>query len=201
MFNNPFSFDGRIRRTEFGISIIIFIAAQVVIGLIIEANSRHSYNGDNNIRLLGLLMLPMLWFLFAQAAKRSHDAGHSGWMQLIPFWYLIILFMEGTQGQNQYGQDPKATNNNPPQQQYLQNNNQNYNQNNPNNNSANQNYNPNGGYQGGYQGGHNNSGQNNYNNNYNPNQNNNNSQQYNQNSSNQNNNNGNDEYKSGDLYK
>jgi uncharacterized membrane protein YhaH (DUF805 family) len=197
MFKNPFSFEGRIRRSEYALSIIIHAVAVTILGAIVGAAGR-----DSPVGILGLLLLPMIWFLIAQGAKRSHDTEHSGWMLLVPFWSLILLFMEGTRGVNYYGQDPKLLENQQ-QQQYLQNG-QNYNQN--------QNYNPNnsgGGYSGGYQGGHNNSG----NNNYNPNNNQNNQQQNNQqNNNNYNNNqpynnppnqadNGGGEYKGGDLYK
>lgn len=103
MFNNPFSFEGRIRRTEYGISFIIYIVAATILNMIWVANPQG--NG-----FVFLLFIPLVWFMFAQAAKRCHDVGNSGWGQLIPFYALWLLFQDGNPGQNQYGMNPKAAN-------------------------------------------------------------------------------------------
>jgi hypothetical protein len=44
----------------------------------------------------------MLWFLWAQSAKRCHDLNKSGWWQLIPFYFFVLLFSTGDYGPNQY---------------------------------------------------------------------------------------------------
>lgn len=77
MFKNPFSFEGRIRRTEYGISLIIYAVCATLIGIIID----ESYG---ELAFLAFAYIPMLWFLWAQGAKRCHDLGNSGWWQLIP---------------------------------------------------------------------------------------------------------------------
>lgn len=100
MFKKPFSFQGRIRRTEFGITFIIFSIGNGVIQSIIR-------NGDNESAIIGLAYIPLLWFLFAQGAKREHDLNFSGWWQLIPFRYLWLIFLKGQSGENRFGQDPK----------------------------------------------------------------------------------------------
>lgn len=97
MFRNPFSFYGRIRRTEYGITFIIYWVCYVIIRLLM----REGYQ----VALLGLV--PMLWFLWAQASKRCHDIGNSGWYQLIPFYFFWLLFQRGDRGENDYGDDPK----------------------------------------------------------------------------------------------
>ncbi len=94
MFKNPFSFKGRIRRTEFGITYIIVALANVF--LIASQED-----------ILVLIYIPLLWFLFAQGAKREHDLNYSGWWQLIPFRYLWLIFLKGEIGANKYGEDPK----------------------------------------------------------------------------------------------
>lgn len=100
MFKNPFSFDGRIRRAEYGLTLIInAVVSQIIIG-IVEAS-----NGDAAFLMLGYI--PLLWFGWAQGAKRCHDVGNSGWWQLIPFYPLWLLFEDGQPGQNQYGDNPK----------------------------------------------------------------------------------------------
>ena len=96
MFSNPFSFDGRIRRMEYGISFIIqTIVSQILSAMIIE------------IPGLFFLFIPVFWFGIAQGAKRCHDLGNSGWWQIIPFYGLWMLFQDGKPGTNEYGLNPK----------------------------------------------------------------------------------------------
>jgi uncharacterized membrane protein YhaH (DUF805 family) len=89
MFKNPFSFQGRIRRTEYALSIIIAVLI--------------------NTFTLGLGIFLTLPFMIAQNTKRCHDLGKSGWWQLIPFFGLFLLFENGQFGVNQYGANPKES--------------------------------------------------------------------------------------------
>jgi uncharacterized membrane protein YhaH (DUF805 family) len=100
MFNNPFSFEGRIRRTEYGISFIIYFFCALIINLIIQA-------GGEEVVILGLAYIPLLWFLWAQGAKRCHDRNNNGWYQIIPFYIFWLLFAEGDLAYNDYGVSPK----------------------------------------------------------------------------------------------
>jgi uncharacterized membrane protein YhaH (DUF805 family) len=103
MFKNPFSFDGRIRRMEYGISMIIYILLYVVQMAIIGVA------GAGGGSLIGfILIIPMVWFLWAQGAKRCHDIGRSGWWQLIPFYVFVLLFQDGDPGENEYGTKAKG---------------------------------------------------------------------------------------------
>jgi uncharacterized membrane protein YhaH (DUF805 family) len=96
MFSAPFSFDGRIRRMEYGISLIIYyVAALLVTGL-----------ADESV-VFGILFLPVIWFILAQGAKRCHDRDNSGWYQIIPFYILWLLFAEGDRTTNSYGNPAK----------------------------------------------------------------------------------------------
>lgn len=101
MFKNPFSFDGRIRRTEYGLSCLLYGLFASILNLMIIA-------GGTDTIIFGIFYLPMLWFLWAQGAKRCHDVGSSGWWQLIPFYALWMLFQDGQHGLNEYGQNPKG---------------------------------------------------------------------------------------------
>jgi len=106
MFQNPFSFNGRIRRTEYGISILlyyfIFFSLVFLIGL---GEDRES---NSLLPLIFLVVLiPMVWFQLAQGAKRCHDLGNSGWWQLIPFYGLWMIFENGENRTNRYGANPK----------------------------------------------------------------------------------------------
>jgi serine/threonine protein kinase len=87
MFSAPFSFKGRIRRTEYGLSMIIAVFV--------------------NILTLGFGVLLTLPFMLAQGAKRCHDLNKSGWFQLIPFYNILLLFIEGDNGTNRFGDSPK----------------------------------------------------------------------------------------------
>lgn len=147
MFKNPFSFEGRIRRTEYGLSFIIFVVGRVIITLIAAAMVSNSYNSDNSgvVAISFLFSIPLLWFLWAQGAKRCHDVGNSGWWQLIPFYALWLLFQDGQPGQNQYGDNPKGI-------QVIGGQTYQGGQ----TNQGGQNTGTGGGYQGGYSGGHNN---------------------------------------------
>jgi len=99
MFSSPFSFDGRIRRTEYGISFIIYVIVAVFVNAIVESGEAP---------IIGLAYIPMLWFLWAQGAKRCHDVGNNGWWQIIPFYVFWLLFQDGQPGINEYGQNPKG---------------------------------------------------------------------------------------------
>ncbi len=139
MFKDPFSFDGRIRRKEYGLSMLILVFAQMIIGAMVGLGDHRNSNSGASLGAFYFLMLPVLIFFWAQGAKRCHDLGNSGWWQLIPLYGFWLLFAEGQYGPNQYGENPKGI---------QANNNVNFNQAPPPNNA--------GGYQGGYNGGHNN---------------------------------------------
>jgi len=102
MFQHAFSFDGRIRRTEFGLTLLFQTVVGVILNFILI-----STRGEASFLLI--LYIPLIWFILAQGAKRCHDLGTSGWMQLIPFYNpFIMLFQDGQPGSNQYGDNPKG---------------------------------------------------------------------------------------------
>ncbi len=102
MFKKPFSYEGRIRRTEFGLSYIIYFGSLMLMGLVLPLDSAE---------LAWILYIPVFWFLTAQGAKRCHDLGNNGWFQLIPFYVLWMLFQDGQAGENGYGDNPKDVGN------------------------------------------------------------------------------------------
>jgi len=99
MFSNPFSFNGRIRRSEYAISLIIYAIAAMFVNVIAESGKAP---------IIGFSYIPMLWFLWAQGAKRCHDVGNNGWWQIIPFYVFWLLFENGQPGLNDYGYNPKG---------------------------------------------------------------------------------------------
>lgn len=100
MFKNIFSFSGRIRRTEYALSYLLVFVLMLGWSLII-----------NYFEVFGLYVILQLiaiyWFLFSQGSKRCHDMGKSGFYQLIPFYFFAMVFSEGENRRNKYGQDPK----------------------------------------------------------------------------------------------
>jgi uncharacterized membrane protein YhaH (DUF805 family) len=106
MWTNIFSFDGRIRRTEYGASFLIFAFLIGIRNIVLAI----AVDGDlETYRILAFLTsIPFLWFFWAQGAKRCHDMGKSGWWQLIPFFPLVMIFKEGDSHTNEYGDNPKG---------------------------------------------------------------------------------------------
>lgn len=103
MFSKPFSFKGRIRRLEYGLSYILFFVWYFLFMMITEIRDIHPM-----LALIAILsMVPAYWFFWAQGAKRCHDRGNSGWYQIIPFYFLVMIFGPSEQGSNYYGENPK----------------------------------------------------------------------------------------------
>ena len=109
MFSAIFSFKGRIRRTEYGLSYIIYFVLIVFWQVVADALlSDYTYRGSIPVMLIMLCILfILLWAIFAQGAKRCHDRGNSGFFQLIPFYFLWMLFAPGENTANEYGPCPK----------------------------------------------------------------------------------------------
>lgn len=150
MFKNPFSFEGRIRRTEYGLSFIIFAIARVITQFIaVGIAGTNSSDMSGAVVLSYIFSIPLLWFLWAQGAKRCHDVGKNGWWQLIPFYALWMLFQDGQPGSNQYGENPKGI-------QVMGGQTYQGSSSNPTQGNSNPQINTGSGYQGGYSGGHNN---------------------------------------------
>ena len=103
MFKRPFSFNGRIRRTEYCLSFIIYMIWYGVINAMMETPEPSL--GASLFVLISFI--PMIWFLWAQNAKRCHDRGNSGWYQIIPFYVFVLMFGGSEEGSNEYGDNPK----------------------------------------------------------------------------------------------
>jgi len=103
ILKNPFSFKGRIRRTEYVLSLIIIMVANAIITKATQGQSVMV-----TMILKNILEGPVVWFFLAQAAKRCHDIGKNGWWQLIPIWSLLLIDQAGDEGTNEYGESPKG---------------------------------------------------------------------------------------------
>lgn len=113
MFAHPFSFTGRIRRLEFGLSVILCTIINRIL------NTEYEDITANAIAQLItlLLLIPQLWFIIAQGVKRCHDLGVNGWLVIIPFFNpFALIFKDGQFGNNMFGTNPKGLNNKPQKQ-------------------------------------------------------------------------------------
>ena len=100
-------FNGRARRKEYWMFVLFNVIATIILSAIDAAVG--SYGALTGIYALAVL-IPSL----AVGVRRLHDTGKSGWMLLVAFipvigsiWLLILLIMDSTPGENQYGANPK----------------------------------------------------------------------------------------------
>lgn len=99
MFRAPFSFRGRIRRLEYGLTIVIacvVLLYSAVLADLVRQKSIYlaAYAG-------------VLWFSLAQGCKRCHDLGSTGFLQIAPLYAFWMLFVDGQRKANRYGPSPK----------------------------------------------------------------------------------------------
>lgn len=93
MFKNPFSFEGKIGRLEYFISVILFIILISISRLI------NSLGGEFEQYSLFFYAFTY-WIIFAQGTKRCHDLNNPGWTQLVPLYIIWLLFVGGVQEHN-----------------------------------------------------------------------------------------------------
>lgn len=110
MFKSPFSFNGRIRRKEYGISTLIYFIIVYITHIFKNAISSNFVEENFSIFYL-LIIFPAIYFYLAQGAKRCLDIGNSGWWQLIPFYFIQLLVVDSHSGENEYGLNPKGIGN------------------------------------------------------------------------------------------
>jgi len=106
MFQKTFSFNGRIRRIEYGLSCLMYFVGLGCVSLITT-----SVESTLVLSIKAVLVIPLCWYILAQGAKRCHDRSNSGWWQLIPFYVLWMLFADSQAGENGYGPNPKGIGN------------------------------------------------------------------------------------------
>lgn len=115
-------FSGRSRRKEywmFQLLIIVVLVLLITVGIAIAAMT--GAGGEPSaafwlvLGVAGLMWLGIIIPTIAVQVRRFHDQNHSGWMFLLNFipyvgGLVVIVFMciEGTNGDNRYGPDPKA---------------------------------------------------------------------------------------------
>jgi uncharacterized membrane protein YhaH (DUF805 family) len=109
-------FDGRSRRKEYW----MFVLFNTIIFFVLYAGGLALLMGNNKLGILFMILcvvygLAVLLPSLACAVRRLHDTNKKGlWIliALVPFiggiWLLVLLATDGTQGDNQFGRNPKA---------------------------------------------------------------------------------------------
>ena len=119
------SFNGRIPRMTFWLSVLILMIVQWVLFALFGGMAMMNFDPNDPAAAeaamrgmwpLWIISLIFLWPSLAVYAKRWHDRDKSGWWSLILFvpiigfiWFLIECgFLRGTEGPNRFGPDPIA---------------------------------------------------------------------------------------------
>ncbi|MBW1617419.1 DUF805 domain-containing protein [Empedobacter falsenii] len=116
MFDNYANFSGRARRSEFWyttlINTIFFIISFICLFKFINISDIVSYTiGGIIVLFFFITLIPRL----ALISRRLHDTGKSGWFYLLTFIpggnliLLIFFIMDSQPGSNQWGPNPKET--------------------------------------------------------------------------------------------
>lgn len=89
-------FQGRARRKEYWYFFILICVIGAVLSSIHPA-------------LYGIFWLGVLIPGIAVAVRRLHDTDRSGWWIIVPIVGFVFLCLQGQQGPNRFGADPKTT--------------------------------------------------------------------------------------------
>lgn len=117
VFDNYANFNGRARRSEYWYYVLtnVLIFGTLFLSATLS-EELHEWISDAFWYSIVIYFLLILIPSFAVVVRRLHDIGKSGWYYFVrvipivgPIWLLIMLCTEGTQGKNQYGKDPKQT--------------------------------------------------------------------------------------------
>ena len=100
-------FNGRARRKEYWMFVLFNFIASFILGAVDAAVGSSG-------ALAGIYALAVFIPSLAVGVRRLHDTGKSGWMLLVAFipvigfiWLIVLLVMDSTPGENQYGANPK----------------------------------------------------------------------------------------------
>jgi len=104
-FRKYADFSGRATREQYWMYILIYVVISVVLSIIDAAMA--------TVVLSAIFSVVMLVPSISIATRRLHDTGRSGWWQLIGLIpllgiiILIVLLVQDSHGDNEYGPSPK----------------------------------------------------------------------------------------------
>lgn len=107
-------FGGRARRKEYWFFVLFNFIFAVVLAFI--DGMIGTFDPETGYGVLsGIYGLVVIIPGIAVTIRRLHDTDRSGWWLLILFipligaiWLLVLMVIDGTPGENQYGPDPKG---------------------------------------------------------------------------------------------
>ena len=105
-------FEGRARRKEYWMFYLFYIIIYIVLAILDGVLG--TFIAEQGIGILsGIFLFASLIPTISIATRRLHDINKSGWWQLIVlvpivgvFVMLFFLVSKGTEGENDYGEDP-----------------------------------------------------------------------------------------------
>lgn len=102
------SFKGRIGQGEYLMTLGCSGLCNIPAGWLL--NEKIAYTPTlmtvNSIIVI-IIGIIIAYIIVAQGAKRCHDLGKNGWWQLIPFYFIYMLFAKGEIFANRYGVPPR----------------------------------------------------------------------------------------------
>jgi uncharacterized membrane protein YhaH (DUF805 family) len=102
-------FGGRARRKEYWMFFLFNLIVSFVIGFVAGFLGAVLDMGASLSNAMSVIYsLAILIPSIAVAVRRMHDLGRSGWWILVPVVGFVFLCLNGQEGENEYGPDPKA---------------------------------------------------------------------------------------------
>lgn len=111
-----FSYQGRLNRKPYFWRSLLIMFLETICYVIFDSVE------DDDLFSVSLLLISIVIFVACVIAdlmldiRRLHDVNKSGWFILLtiipavtPFFYLYLFLMPGTDGNNQYGENPLAS--------------------------------------------------------------------------------------------
>ena len=124
-FIKYFQFSGRARRKEYWLFLLSCGVGGIITGVLDWFLGTPVHEESGTGALTGLLILLILIPGMSLVVRRLHDTDRSGWwilLGLIPFFGLIVfvfMCLNGTEGKNRFGPDPKAIRERTSDREYL----------------------------------------------------------------------------------
>lgn len=94
-FKKYATFEGRASRSEFWFFTLFYLIVSVAAGIV-----------EGVTGFVGLGYVPLFAMFIPSisvSCRRMHDAGRSGWFQLVPIYNLILACTPSNPGTNKYG--------------------------------------------------------------------------------------------------
>ena len=113
VFNKYAVFSGRASRVEYWYFNLFNIIVYIVLSIVLGVAGTEIGVGIVGL-LIGIYSLAVLIPSFAVTIRRLHDTNRSGWWMFISvvpliggIWFLVLMIIDGTPEENQYGSNPK----------------------------------------------------------------------------------------------